>query len=39
MLGWANEEGKIEQLGKARGSKRAYQSLVDTLVKHNFNSK
>lgn len=39
MLGWANEEGKIEQLGKARGAKRAYQSLVDILVKHNFNSK
>ncbi|MGY6768031.1 DegV family protein [Ligilactobacillus salivarius] len=39
VLGWANEEGKIEQLGKARGAKRAYQSLVDTLVKHNFNSK
>ncbi|MYY54665.1 DegV family protein [Ligilactobacillus salivarius] len=39
VLGWANEEGKIEQLGKARGAKRAYQSLVDILVKHNFNSK
>ena len=39
VLGWANEEGKIEQLGKARGAKRAYQSLVDILVKHNLNSK
>ncbi|MBC6925519.1 DegV family protein, partial [Ligilactobacillus salivarius] len=39
VLGWANEEGKIEQLGKARGAKRAYQSLVDILAEHNFNSK
>lgn len=39
VLGWANKEGKIEQLGKARGTKRAYQSLVNILAKHNFNSK
>lgn len=39
VLGWANKEGKIEQLGKARGTKRAYQSLVNILAKYNFNSK
>ncbi|UXC63848.1 DegV family protein [Ligilactobacillus agilis] len=36
VLGWANEAGEIEQLGKARGVKKARQNLLALLEKHNF---
>ena len=36
VLGCANESGEIEQLGKARGVKKARQNLLALLEKHNF---
>ena len=39
VLGWANPGGEIEQLGKARGVKKARKALVDLLVEHNFDGK
>lgn len=36
VLGWANEAGEIEQLGKARGAKKARHNLLALLEQHHF---